>query len=1110
MRRQSILICSWILCAFYAFASSPYAPEEYLSLRRKIGAGQYQSAREECLRMMDRYPHDAILHETFVEISLYADQLEEAETTLRRRLAAGSSVEQCLYGIGLSRYHRHMYKDALDAFTRSIKVGNRSPDCYIYFSYTMEKVFGIDEAVRMLSLLSHEESSNAYIWYSLGLAYWTKQDFSESAKALNEAVAREPQQMSFQYSLHAVLAIAGRLQDPIRDFYRLLRQAENSGNIFDVQFIRSYILMFLSERGDKQHWNSLVMRAEADAREYGLARWMGWIHARLADDALQRGNLPKAIIEARTAIENSRLSRQSDFMYTASVTENLAHTFRGEYGAALNVVRKLFDLVNLKIEKADTAKVIIQAGWILNELHRPEMALDLIVDGIERTNRQKMDPSVLFFAESILGTVYENLKDTLSAFRTFELASQSMTKSGFRMKNLPVAAGNLARQYLRNGNLKKAIKLIKIEDSLSRASDSRIELANALLNQAELFRLTKRNAESLSCLRGSDAISRELGLLPVQIEAKRMMSELLSFQGKMREAFSVNEQLATLMDTLTCRIPPFLLGADASDFDIWRQLASFEIRQENVDKALAWFEKSRFVARSRVLSYSFLSQRAAVMQNQDLERSLRELTWAPSRRESFDLSTPREKIKWIVKFLDNGARVSEFWVSNQCGRRFLSLDKSPTVRELKSALAADQALVVLSNTDEMLTTISITRDTVITEQVNMPISELQRIVSSLNPTLGSLTGKGLKPDYPPQIGNLSSDYLLYKLIFQSKLRVLDMKFHWIIVPDGALCAIPFEALKDSSGHLVIESHAVSYQLSLNDVIAGNNSNTNQSEDMLFVGNDEDDSSQSLVFDNRYLPIPKEYLNHKLPGIEQERTEIQHSLGHTIDMLSGGAATKNRILSLSPGYGIVHIATHGKPDPKDPILSELAFSMEPTHSERNSAGITPLDVAGHQWHTSLVFLNACGTADGNNGSGPDGFVTAFRCSGAACVVASLGDVGDALSVRLVGEFYSGLSEGLTVDEALRKAKLSLILRGAGFKSWSQLLVYGSTSPIREITSRRTVGPWDSLSKVFLLSYTITLALALRMYRLQSKKIKGRKEVSQRKWIERKGEQEYNDA
>ena len=163
MTRPGLFACLWILISGYAYGAAPYTSDEYLALRRKIGLAQYQSAREDCLRMMDNYPHDAVLHETFVEICLYAGQIEEAETVLRRRLAAGSSVEQCLYAIGLSRYHRHLFRDALDAFTRSIRLGNSSPDCYKYMAYALEKLYGVDEAIRRLSLMSHEESSNAAI-----------------------------------------------------------------------------------------------------------------------------------------------------------------------------------------------------------------------------------------------------------------------------------------------------------------------------------------------------------------------------------------------------------------------------------------------------------------------------------------------------------------------------------------------------------------------------------------------------------------------------------------------------------------------------------------------------------------------------------------------------------------------------------------------------------------------------------------------------------------------------------------------------------------------------------------------------------------------------------
>ena len=79
------------------------------------------------------------------------------------------------------------------------------------------------------------------------------------------------------------------------------------------------------------------------------------------------------------------------------------------------------------------------------------------------------------------------------------------------------------------------------------------------------------------------------------------------------------------------------------------------------------------------------------------------------------------------------------------------------------------------------------------------------------------------------------------------------------------------------------------------------------------------------------------------------------------------------------------------------------------------------------NADLVTLSACRTGLGKllNGEGIIGLTRAFLYAGADSVVVSLWNVNDMATATLMKSFYKNLKQGMSKDEALRRAKLELI-------------------------------------------------------------------------------------
>ncbi len=135
------------------------------------------------------------------------------------------------------------------------------------------------------------------------------------------------------------------------------------------------------------------------------------------------------------------------------------------------------------------------------------------------------------------------------------------------------------------------------------------------------------------------------------------------------------------------------------------------------------------------------------------------------------------------------------------------------------------------------------------------------------------------------------------------------------------------------------------------------------------------------------------------------------------------------------YQVLHIATHGLLDSRQPELSGIAFSMvDPTGAPRD--GFLRLhEVYNLDLGAGLVVLSACDTGAGKEvrGEGLMGITSGFLAAGVPQLVVSLWEVGDRSTAELMKRFYYQLLEGGHPSaEALRQAQLSMLAEPA----WSQ--------------------------------------------------------------------------
>jgi CHAT domain-containing protein/Tfp pilus assembly protein PilF len=175
-----------------------------------------------------------------------------------------------------------------------------------------------------------------------------------------------------------------------------------------------------------------------------------------------------------------------------------------------------------------------------------------------------------------------------------------------------------------------------------------------------------------------------------------------------------------------------------------------------------------------------------------------------------------------------------------------------------------------------------------------------------------------------------------------------------------------------------------------------------------------------------LPYTRQEAESILAMVKKGTTFPAFDFDATRDLLTSGKLRD---------YHVLHIATHGLLDSRQPELSGIAFSMvDPTGAPRD--GFLRLhEIYNLDLGAGLVVLSACDTGAGKEvrGEGLQGITRGFLAAGVSQLVVSLWEVGDRSTAELMKRFYYQLLEkGHPAAEALRQAQISMLAEPA----WSQ--------------------------------------------------------------------------
>ncbi|MCL5992140.1 MAG: CHAT domain-containing protein, partial [Bacteroidetes bacterium] len=294
--------------------------------------------------------------------------------------------------------------------------------------------------------------------------------------------------------------------------------------------------------------------------------------------------------------------------------------------------------------------------------------------------------------------------------------------------------------------------------------------------------------------------------------------------------------------------------------------------------------------------------------------------------------------------------------------------------------------------------------------------------------------------------NIEKSNKLYKKIFKPIEKFLPQNTELIIVPDGILHYLPFDALvtnkEKMSGdqnvvfsryeniHYLIEKYPITYVPSASILALSKKPTTTPNEQnkgkLLAFGSPDFGPylKKDTESENKYNFVLKNSKGLVFKSLsDKDVIEVSNIVKPSAKFI-GKEATEKKFKENAKYYPYIYLSTHAIADEIQPMYSLIALAQDDSLQEDGL--LHTYEVYNMQLNADLVTLSACETGLGKitHGEGIIGLTRSFLYSGASSVLVSLWSVDESTST-IMKFFYQNIINGLSKSEALRQAKLKLI-------------------------------------------------------------------------------------
>lgn len=788
-----------------------------------------------------------------------------------------------------------------------------------------------------------------------------------------------------------------------------------------------------AEQGDYAGAEERSLKAlEAAERSGDPARQAG-VLAGLGRQARLQGETETALAYMQRAL--ALFEQAGDRTGAARTVNNIgiAHSLRGEFDEAMRAFRRGVAVFQELGQRQDVADGLNNIGIV----YRRQGQLDLALEHFRQSlavREELGDKLGQAGSHNNIALVRQNRGDFAGALESSGRALALAEELGNRDEIANVLT-NMGVTHRLQGEHEQALGYYTRTLRLREELEDRGGQANVLRSLAILHELEGQPARALELAERSIALARETGLREVLADALATAGGALQALGRLDEARRALEESVRVVEDLRARVAG---GGEPQQrllqimFSPYARMVDLLASQGDAAGALAWAERGK----GRVLLDLLRSSRVEIGRSlspaeRDRERQLRqELTRAEARLDQQRRRARPDLVR--LAELEGQAAAARRAVEELQAGLYAQHPELRVARGEAPDFRLPEARGLLPDTRTALLEYAVTGKGVHlfvltaapsgqVEARAYAIASDARGLRRLTDTLrGQLAGRDLG------VGETARQ--AHELLLGPARSQLAGRTRLVLVPDGALWELPFQALVTPRGRYLLEEAAVSYAPSLTVLreMAARRAVPSAARGplLLALGNP--------AFGAPAGPGPgpgalRDAPLGPLPQSEREVRQLGSLYGAARSrVLTGPEAREDTLKAEAGRYRVVHLATHGFVDGRAPLRSYVALS--PGGPEEDGR-LEAAELLGLRLDADLVVLSACETGRGQvlAGEGLIGLSWALFVAGSPTAVVSQWKVDSASTTRLMLAFHRRLRQAAppAKDEALRQAALTLL-------------------------------------------------------------------------------------
>jgi CHAT domain-containing protein/tetratricopeptide (TPR) repeat protein len=752
---------------------------------------------------------------------------------------------------------------------------------------------------------------------------------------------------------------------------------------------------------------------------------MGVIARRLGDYGRGQELAQRALVIRESFQDRAGIAKSFD-----SLSE--VYQAQGNYGAALEALGKSLDLRRAVGRVHATAESLSNIAVVYEAQGSYEQAVKYLRQSLALNDAKVGSTSLVAEIHTHLGELFFLQGQYSRAVQSLKRSLAISEASDYKLEAAD-ARYVLGRVYIALRQFTAARATLEQCLAFHNASGDRRGRTDVLIEIADLDRLRGRLQDGLDRAEEAARLAGEMGLPDVQRRALTLVGRLQLAQSHPDQAREAFDGAIALIEGIRSQNP----GREeprsrffADRLAPYHERITIALAASKTAEALSFAERSK----ARALLDVLRGDGAAITKAMTAEERAREVQFRTS------LSSVNSELLLAARAAaPDEAKLSGLRRKRESKRLDYEEFQSrlfaahPELRARRAAaptISAAEAQRLLSGPAAAILEFVVARD-----RTSVFVVTASSVSAFRLPVTGAELGRQVHR-FRDQLGNrdlraTESARALYELMLGPLQAALRGKTDLIIVPDGVLWELPFQALQSSTRRYVIEDMAVTYAPSITVL-----------REMMRLRSATPAPRTLLAFGNAGADR-----HDALPETENEVHRLAEIYGPSSRVLIGAEAREDRWKAEAPDYRVIHLATHGVLEDTSPLYSHLLLAR-PERGSKEDGLLEAWEIMDVPLKAELVILSACDTARGRvaAGEGILGLMWAVFVAGSPATLVSQWRVDSASSTALMVAFHRTWNAdggGTSKGHALQAASIA-VLRTPGFSHpfyWAGFILAG---------------------------------------------------------------------